>query len=52
MADRPCRTDTDLKGIWRLLLPDTPLPSCEAPKIPANDKKPNEQPPRIDDKPQ
>ncbi|MGE5166915.1 MAG: hypothetical protein ACM3IH_23205 [Sphingobacteriales bacterium] len=28
MAKRPCRTDTDLKRIWRLLLPDTPLPAC------------------------
>jgi hypothetical protein len=52
MANRPCRTDTDLKSIWRLVLPGTPLPSCEAPKNPDNDEKPNEQPPRIDDKPQ
>jgi hypothetical protein len=51
MADRPCRTDTDLKSIWRLLLPGTPLPSCEAPEIPRNDKKPDDQPPRADDKP-
>jgi len=28
MAKRPCRTETDLKRIWRLLLPDTPLPAC------------------------
>ncbi|HEY5378832.1 MAG TPA: hypothetical protein VIJ78_04760 [Pseudolabrys sp.] len=41
-----------MKDIWRRLLPGTPLPSCEAPKIPDNDKKPNEQPPRIDGKAQ
>lgn len=31
MATRPCKPGEDLKGIWRLLLPDTPLPGCEAP---------------------
>jgi len=28
MAKRPCRTNTDLKRIWQLLLPDLPLPAC------------------------
>ena len=28
MAKRPCKADTDLKRIWQLLLPDTPLPAC------------------------
>jgi hypothetical protein len=51
MVDRPCRTDTDLKGIWRLLLPGTPLPSCETPETPGNDKNPNEQQQRAGDKP-
>jgi hypothetical protein len=32
MADRPCRTDADLKQIWQLLLPGTPLPACDAPE--------------------
>jgi hypothetical protein len=49
MAKRPCRTETDLKRIWRLLLPGTPLPACvtdenasadageEAPPLPHDD---------------
>lgn len=28
MAERPCKSGTDVKGIWRLLLPDTPFPAC------------------------
>jgi hypothetical protein len=28
MAKRPCNAGTDLKRIWHLLLPDTPLPAC------------------------
>jgi hypothetical protein len=28
MIERPCRANTDLKQIWRLLLPDTPFPAC------------------------
>ncbi|MGH6682599.1 MAG: hypothetical protein ACRECA_01515 [Pseudolabrys sp.] len=32
MIERPCRANTDLKQIWRLLLPDTPFPACGAPE--------------------
>jgi len=28
MAERPCKPGTDVKGIWQLLLPDTPFPAC------------------------
>jgi hypothetical protein len=28
MANRPCRPSSDVKGIWQLLLPDTPFPAC------------------------
>jgi hypothetical protein len=28
MATRPCKPDADMKGLWRLLLPDTPFPAC------------------------
>jgi hypothetical protein len=27
MADRPCKPDADLKGLWRMLL-GTPFPAC------------------------
>jgi hypothetical protein len=38
MADRPCRTDADLRWLWRSLLPGTSLPSCDAPRDPAPDR--------------
>jgi hypothetical protein len=28
MATRLCRPSADLKGLWQLLLPDTPFPAC------------------------
>jgi len=28
MATRPCKPGADLKGIWQLLLPETPFPAC------------------------
>jgi hypothetical protein len=28
MAGRPCNPDSDLKRLWRFLLPGTPLPQC------------------------
>ncbi len=28
MANRPCKPDADVKGIWRLLMPDTAFPAC------------------------
>jgi hypothetical protein len=41
MANRPCRADSDLKDIWRLLMPGTPLPACETPE---NSNKEKSQP--------
>jgi hypothetical protein len=31
MGGRPCKPDADLIWLWRTLLPDTPLPSCDSP---------------------
>jgi hypothetical protein len=31
MANRLCRPSADLKGLWQLLLPDTPFPACGTP---------------------
>jgi hypothetical protein len=28
MIQRPCHPDTDLKRLWHVLLPGTPLPAC------------------------
>jgi hypothetical protein len=50
MANRPCRTDADLKDIWRLLLPGTPLPACGASENSADEKRQNAAPARADDK--
>ena len=30
MATRPCKPDIDVKRLWRLLLPDAPMPNCLA----------------------
>jgi len=30
MADRPCNPGSDLKRLWRTLLPGTPFPQCGA----------------------
>jgi hypothetical protein len=30
MATRPCKPGADVKGIWRLLLPEVPFPNCDA----------------------
>jgi hypothetical protein len=49
MANRPCRTDADLKDIWRLLLPGTPLPACETSKNSGDEKRQNAEPPPADD---
>jgi hypothetical protein len=38
MADRPCRTDADLRWLWRNLLPGTSLPNCDAARDPASDR--------------
>jgi hypothetical protein len=50
MANRPCRTDADLKDIWRLLLPCTALPACETSKNSGDEKRPNAAPPPAGDK--
>jgi hypothetical protein len=52
MANRPCRADSDLKDIWRLLLPGTALPSCGAPDNSGKEKHQKAAPPKADDKPQ
>jgi len=31
MAGRPCNPDSDLKRLWRTLLPGTPFPQCGVP---------------------
>lgn len=41
MANRPCRTDADLKRLWQLLLPDTPAPACEAPENSVDEARDN-----------
>jgi hypothetical protein len=51
MTNRPCRADSDLKDIWRLLLPDTPLPVCGAPENSGNEKRQSAPAPRADDEP-
>jgi hypothetical protein len=51
MANRPCRTDADLKKIWRLLLPGTPLPACDAPENSAGDAHEDTTPSRPDENP-
>jgi hypothetical protein len=51
MANRPCRADSDLKDIWRLLLPGMPLPACETPKNSDQEERQSAPPPRADDKP-
>ena len=28
MTARPCKPDADFKGLWQLLLPGTPVPTC------------------------
>jgi hypothetical protein len=28
MANRPCNPDADMKRLWQLLLPGTPVPAC------------------------
>lgn len=48
MAKRPCKADTDLKRIWQLLLPDTPLPACGAQENAGADAGENAPPPRDD----
>ena len=30
MAMRPCKPELDMKRLWRLLLPDAPMPGCLA----------------------
>ena len=30
MATRPCKPELDMKRLWRLLLPDAPMPGCLA----------------------
>jgi hypothetical protein len=51
MANRPCRADSDLKDIWRLLLPGTPLPVCGAPENSDKEKRQSAPAPHADDKP-
>jgi hypothetical protein len=41
MANRPCRTDADLKRLWQLLLPGTPAPACDAPENSADGARDN-----------
>jgi hypothetical protein len=31
MTNRPCKPDSDLRGIWQMLLPDVPFPACGVP---------------------
>ena len=28
MANRPCKPDADMKWLWQVLLPGTPMPVC------------------------
>jgi hypothetical protein len=32
MTGRPCKPDSDLRGLWRLLLPGTAFPACGVPE--------------------
>jgi hypothetical protein len=41
MANRPCRTDADLKRLWQLLLPGTPAPACNAPENSVDEARDN-----------
>jgi hypothetical protein len=34
MAGRPCKPDSDLQRLWRLLLPSTRFPACGVPENP------------------
>jgi hypothetical protein len=34
MSGRPCNPDSDLKRLWRVLLPGTPFPRCGTPEEP------------------
>jgi len=51
VANRPCRTDADLKKIWQLLLPGTPLPACDAPENSTGEEREDATPSRSDEKP-
>lgn len=51
MAKRACQPGEDLKQIWRLLLPDTPYPSCETPENAGGQSHEGKTPERADDKP-
>jgi hypothetical protein len=39
MATRPCQPSADTKGLWQLLLPQTPFPACGAGEDAAADAK-------------
>jgi hypothetical protein len=28
MTNRPCNPDSDLKRLWQMVMPGTPMPSC------------------------
>lgn len=28
MTNRPCNPDSDLKRLWQMMMPGTPMPSC------------------------
>ena len=49
MANRPCRTDGDLKRLWQLLLPDTALPACGTREKASADADENAAPPDVDE---
>jgi hypothetical protein len=51
MINRPCRTDADLKLIWQLLLPGTPVPACDAPENSAGEVREDAASSRPDEKP-
>jgi hypothetical protein len=56
MAERPCKPGTDVKGIWQLLLPDTPFPACGTQEQANAGETPADRPPaaakRGDERPQ
>jgi hypothetical protein len=32
MTNRPCKPNTEMQWLWRVLMPDTPLPGCGLPE--------------------
>ncbi len=49
MAQRPCRTNADLKRLWQFLLPETPMPACSSKDGAEEDVREQGQPSKRDD---